>query len=89
MCSHVISIKLPVYDDLRINFGDPDEDKNFVSFFTALLDGRDLLEEEDRMWPDKATAAASSVPGDRGRTPQHLIGCTVIKQNILTFFRDC
>ena len=68
-----------MYGDLRINFGDLDEDENFVSSFTAVLDGRDLLEEEDRMWPDKATAAASSAPGDRKRTRQHLIGFTYLK----------
>ena len=68
-----------MYGDLRINPGDLDEDKNFVSFFTAVLDWRDLLEKEDRMWPDKATAAVSSGPGDRERTHQHLIGCTNLK----------
>ena len=68
--SHIISGKCPVYGDLRTNFGDLEEDKNLVSFFTAVLDRRDLLEEEDKMWQDKATAAASSGPGDRERTRQ-------------------
>ena len=39
-------------------------------FLSSLLSLRDLLEEEEKMWQDKATAAASSGPGDRERTRQ-------------------
>ena len=38
----------PVYGGLRTQFGDLGEDQNLVAFFTAVLDRRDELEEDDR-----------------------------------------
>ena len=45
---HIVSGKCPVYGDLRTQFGDLGEDSNLVAFFTAVLDSRDQLEEDDR-----------------------------------------
>ena len=38
-----------VFGDLTNNFGDLNEDSNLVSFFLAVLDRRDQLEEEERL----------------------------------------
>ena len=38
----------PIYGGLRTQFGDLEEDCNLVAFFTAVLDRRDKLEEDDR-----------------------------------------
>ena len=45
---HISSGKCKVYGDLSSKFGDLQEDKNLVEFFTAVLDRRDRLEDEDR-----------------------------------------
>jgi hypothetical protein len=45
---HIVSGLCPVYGGLRTQFGDLGEDRNLVEFFTAVLDRRDELEEEDR-----------------------------------------
>ena len=37
-----------VYGDLKSQFGDLQEDANLVEFFKAVLDRRDMLEDEDR-----------------------------------------
>ena len=46
---HIVSGQCDSYGDLRTNFGDLSEDKNLVSFFRAVLDRRDTLEDEDGM----------------------------------------
>ena len=43
-----MSGQCPVYGGLRTQCGDLGEDRNLVAFFTAVLDMRDKLEEEDR-----------------------------------------
>jgi hypothetical protein len=45
---HIVSGQCPVYGGMRTQFGDLGEDSNLVAFFTAVLDRRDELEEEDR-----------------------------------------
>ena len=45
---HIVSGLCPVYGGLRTQFGDLGEDQNLVAFFTAVLDRRDELEEDDR-----------------------------------------
>ena len=45
---HIVSGLCPVYGDLRTQFGDLGEDRNLVEYFTAVLDRRDKLEEDDR-----------------------------------------
>ena len=45
---HIVSGQCEVYGDLRSQFGDLQEDKNLVQYFQAVLDRRDILEEEDR-----------------------------------------
>ena len=45
---HIVSGQCPVYGGLRTQFGDLGEDRNLVDFFTAVLDRRDELEEDDR-----------------------------------------
>ena len=68
---HIVSGNCSVYSDLQSQFGDLGEDQNLMQFFWAVLDRRDRLEEEDRMWqPPTATVVASPVPGDRDRTSQ-------------------
>ena len=37
-----------MYGGLRTQFGDLGEDRNLVAYFTAVLDRREELEEEDR-----------------------------------------
>ena len=54
-----------VYGDLSQHFGDLNEDKNLVTFFKAVLDRRDLLEEEEQ-FSVLDTLGASSVPGIPG-----------------------
>ena len=58
-----------MYGDLRSQFGDLQEDKNLVQYFQAVLDRRDILEEEDRR-QQSSTAAVGASPnsGDRERT---------------------
>ena len=46
---HIVSGQCPVYGGLRTQFGDLGEDSNLVAFFTAVLDRREELEEDDRM----------------------------------------
>ena len=68
---HIVSGNCTVYSDLRSHFGDLGEDQNLVNFFRAVLDRRDVLEEEDRTGqPLTATVVASPVPGNRDRTSQ-------------------
>ena len=62
--SHLLSGKCIVYGDLKESFGDLKEDDNLVSFFTAVLDRRDYLEEEESSVYD--TLGASSVSGYTG-----------------------
>ena len=58
-----------VYGDLRSQFGDLQEDKNLVQYFQAVLDRRDILEEEDRrQHSSTAAVGASLISGDRERT---------------------
>ena len=45
---HIVSGQCPVYGGLRTQFGDLGEDRNLVAYFTAVLDRREELEEEDR-----------------------------------------
>ena len=44
-----MSGQCPVYGGLRTQFGDLGEDSNLVAFFTAVLDRREELEEDDMM----------------------------------------
>ena len=60
--SHIMSGTCKVYGDLSQHFGDLNEDKNLVTFFKAVLDRRDLLEEEEQFGV-LDTLGASSVPG--------------------------
>ena len=67
--SHLLSGKCSVYGDLKESCGDLKEDDNLVSFFKAVLDRRDYLEEEETSVND--TLGASSVLGLTGiRTRQ-------------------
>ena len=59
--SHLLSGKCRVYGDLTEQFGDLKEDDNLVSFFRAVLNRRDITEEEEFSVHD--TLGASSVPG--------------------------
>ena len=55
-----------VYGDLRSQFWDLVKDKNLMEFFQAVLDRRNILEEDDRKWqPSTATVVASPVPYNR------------------------
>ena len=45
---HIVCGVCSVYGGLRTQFGDLGEDQNLVAFFTAVLDRRDELEEDDR-----------------------------------------
>ena len=72
--SHLMSGGCKVFGDLADNFGDLNEDSNLVSFFRAVLDRRDHLEEEERFGEDiqgvNDTLGASStlgIPGIRTR----------------------
>ena len=60
--SHIMSGTCKVYGDLIQDFGDLHEDSNLVSFFKAVLDRRDFLEEEEQFCVSD-TLGASSVPG--------------------------
>ena len=55
-----------MYGDLNEEFGDLREDNNLVNFFKAVLDRRDLLEEEEMSRSVSDTLGASSVPGSPG-----------------------
>ena len=58
-----------MYGDLRSQFGDLQEDKNLVQYFQAVLDRRDILEEEDRrQHSSTAAVGASLISGYRERT---------------------
>ena len=66
---HIVSGQCEVYGDLRSQFGDLQEDKNLVQYFQAVLDRRDILEEEDRRQQSSTAAVgASLISGDRERT---------------------
>ena len=76
--SHLLSGKCSVYGDLRQNFGDLKEDDNLVTFFQAVLDRRDHLDEEEQRVEDthsvNDTLGASSVldsSGIRTRRSEH------------------
>ena len=60
--SHILSGTCKVYGDLNQHFGDLNEDSNLVTFFKAVLDRRDYLEEEEQFGV-LDTLGASSVPG--------------------------
>ena len=65
---HIVSGQYEVYGDLRFQFGDLQEDKNLVQYFQAVLDRRDILEEEDRRQQSSTAAVgASLISGDRNR----------------------
>ena len=66
---HIVSGNCSVYSDLRTQFGDLGQDQNLVNFFTAVLDRRDALEEEDRTW-QLSTATVVASPVNRDRTSQ-------------------
>ena len=57
---HIVSGQCEVYGDLRSQFGDLQEDKNLVQYFQAVLDRRDILEEEDRR-QHSSTAAVGAI----------------------------
>ena len=68
---HIVSGQCTVYGDLKSQFGDLTEDKNLVQYFQAVLDRRDILEEEDRRQQSSTAAVgARTVSGDRDRTSQ-------------------
>ena len=67
---HIVSGQCEVYGDLRSQFGDLQEDKNLVQYFQAVLDRRDILEEEDRRQHSSTAVGASLFSGDRkSKTP--------------------
>ena len=69
--SHLMTGSCKVYGDLNKEFGDLREDDNLVNFFKAVLDRRDILEEEERSTSVSDTLGASSAPGSPGiRTRQ-------------------
>ena len=45
---HLLSGSCPVYGDIRARFGDLREDGDLVTFFGAVLERREELEEEER-----------------------------------------
>ena len=80
---HIVSGNCNVYSDLRSQYGDLGEDQNLVQFFRAVLDRRDSLEEEDRMWqPPTATVGASYVPGNNNQQQPTTASTTTNYQNI-------
>ena len=65
---HIVSGQFEVYGDLRSQFGDLQDDKNLVQYFQAVLDRRDILQEEDRrQHSSTAAVGASLISGDRER----------------------
>ena len=69
--SHLLSGKCRVYGDLKENFGDLKEDDNLVSFFKAVLDRRDHMEEEEMSVHDTLGASfVLGLPGTRTRRPE-------------------
>ena len=60
-----------VYGDLTQDFGDLHEDSPLVSFFKAVLDRRDFLEEEEQFCVSDTLGASSvlGLPGIRTRRP--------------------
>ena len=81
---HIISGKCDVYEDLRTKFGDLGEDKNLVKYFQAVLDRRDVLEDEERT-RQSVTAAVVARPvsacGDGTSRPRDciLLGRSILK----------
>ena len=66
---HIVSGQFVVYGDLRSQFGDLQDDKILVQYFQAVLDRRDLLQEEDRRQHSSTAAVGTSlISGDRERT---------------------
>ena len=47
-----------IYEDLRGQFSNLEDDTQLVNFFSAVLDRRGRLEEEDRRTEDKRTEVA-------------------------------
>ena len=67
---HIVSGQCEVYGDLSSQFGDLQEDKNLVQYFQAVMDRRDILEEEDRRQHSSTAVGASLFSGDRkSKTP--------------------
>ena len=55
-----------MYGELSSQFGDLQEDKILVQYFQAVLDRRDILEEEDRRQHSSTAAVGTSlISGDR------------------------
>ena len=66
---HIVSGQCEVYGNLRSQLGDLQEDKNLVQYFQAVLNRRDILQEEDRRQHFSTAALGDSlVSGDRERT---------------------
>ena len=66
---HIVSGQCEVYGDLRSLLGDLQGDKNYVQYFQAVLDRRDILQEEDsRQHSSTAAVGPSLVSGDREST---------------------
>ena len=73
---HIVSGTCEVYEDLRSQFGDLGEDENLVKYFQAVLDRRDVLEDEDRTRQCVTAAVVArpvSVHGDRTSRPRDRI----------------
>ena len=73
---HIFSGKCEAYEDLRTQFGDLGEDKNLVKFFQAVLDQRDVLEDEERTQQTVTAAVVAtpvSVHGDGTSRPRDCI----------------
>ena len=51
--NHLISGQCQVYEDLRGQFSNLEDDTQLVNFFSAVLDRRGRLEEKDRRTEDK------------------------------------
>ena len=60
---HIFSGQCEVYGDLRSQFGNLQEDKNLVQYFQAVLDRRDILEEEDKSQQSSTAAVGASLRG--------------------------
>ena len=68
---HIVSGQFEVYGDLRSQFGDLQDDKNLVQYFQAVLDRRDILQEEDRRQHSSTAAVGASLVSGGRETTSH------------------
>ena len=68
---NIRSGRYEVNGDLKTAFGDLNKNCNLVDFFSAFLDRRGKLEEEDRLWQSSTATVDTGVDSWIGvRTPQ-------------------